>query len=302
MWLLSRYPVETVQGEFPGHALPAVWAARLFGTHSVLVEHNVEFQRIAEQVPDLSAAIIERLRRFEVETANACSKVITVSDRDREQLIAAGVHGALIETIPHGVDLDAFRHSQALDLRSRYQIPADHLLLAYHGIYSYPPNLQAVEELAGQVLPALGRAGRPAAVVAIGPEPPGKSLPGVVFTGPVDDLAGHLKGADVAVIPLRQGGGTRMKILDDFAAGLPVVTTSKGMEGIPVEHGRELLIAESTEAIAQAVIDVLDDRALRRGLTESAGRFIDNLDWRRIAERYVETVRADAWWADNRSL
>lgn len=290
-WLLRRHPVEVVQGEFPAYALPAVWASRLFGVRSLLVEHNVEFQRIAEQVPELTEKARAELRRLEIDVANACDRVITVSDRDREALIGCGVRAPRIETIPHGVDLERFEAAEPVDLRARYELPADAAVLVYHGIYSYGPNLDAVRELSEKLLPALTERGVTARVVAVGPEPPSEKLDGVVFTGAVEDLAGYLKGADLAVIPLRAGGGTRMKILDDFAAGVPVVTTAKGMEGIPVADGKHLVVAEEPSAIADAVAALLADPDRRARLADEARAWVSRLDWREIARRYVEAVR-----------
>nr|WP_240955932.1 glycosyltransferase family 4 protein [Wenzhouxiangella sp. XN79A] len=291
LWLLGRYPVEVVQAEFPAYAHPAVWAARLFGTRSVLVEHNVEFQRIADQVPELGARGARLLKRTEVELANACDHVVTVSDRDRDDLIAAGVREARIVTIPHGVDLQRFERAEPVDLRARYGLPADHAVLVYHGIYSYPPNLEAVEELSTRLLPALAERGVQASVLACGPRPPAQPLPGVTFAGPVDDLAGHLKGADLAVIPLRSGGGTRMKILDDFAARVPVVATRKGMEGLPLRDGRELRIVDDPDAMADLVAGLLADVDARQALADRAADWVARLDWRSIAGRYVARVR-----------
>lgn len=291
LWLLNRFPVEVVQAEFPAYAHAAVWSSRLFGTGSVLVEHNVEFQRIADQVPELGDRGARLLKRTEVDLANACDHVITVSDRDREDLIAAGVQEARIKTIPHGVDLERFGEAEPIDLRLSFDLPADHAVLVYHGIYSYPPNLEAVEELSGQLLPRLAERGIKASVIALGPEPPDRGLPGVTFAGAVVDLAGHLMGADLAVIPLRAGGGTRMKILDDFAARVPVVTTSKGAEGLPVTDGEQLRIVDDPDEMADVVRALLDDGSARSALAERAAEWVSALDWRAIAGRYVERVR-----------
>jgi len=291
LWLIKRHPVEVVQGEYPAYARPAVWAARLFGSRSLMVEHNVEFKRLAEQASELGDATRRRLKRLEVNLANACDKVVTVSDHDRDELVSAGVREALVHTIPHGVDLQRYAGARPVDLRTRYDIPAEHAVLVYHGAYSYPPNLDAVDELAGVLLPRLRAAGCPARVVAFGPQPPERKLPGIVFAGPVDDLAGHLKGGDIAVIPLRQGGGTRMKILDDFAARVPVVTTSKGMEGMAVEHGKHLLVVDDPDEMAAAVIDLLGDEQARHHLAEGAAHWVARFDWREIARAYVELMR-----------
>lgn len=292
LWLVNRFPVEAVQAEFPAYAHPAVWAGRLFGTRSLMVEHNVEFQRIADQVPELGARGARLLRRTEVDLANASDHVITVSDRDRDDLVAAGVREARIVTIPHGVDLQRFERAEPIDLHEAFRLPAGNAVLVYHGIYSYPPNLEAVEELSSQLLPRLAERGIRASVVALGPEPPEQGLPGVTFAGAVDDLAGHLMGADLAVIPLRAGGGTRMKILDDFAARVPVVTTSKGMEGLPVTDGEQLRVVDDPDAMADVVQELLGDPAACAALAERAARWVSGLDWRAIAGRYVARVRS----------
>ncbi|GAB4167619.1 MAG: hypothetical protein Kow0020_00630 [Wenzhouxiangellaceae bacterium] len=289
-WLLARYPVELVSGEFPAYARPAVWASRIFGTGSMMVEHNVEFARIAEQYPHTPEQVLGWLKRLEIDLANACDLVVTVSDADRSRLHAAGVAASRMITIPHGVDLETFRSASPVDLRARYRIPSDHALLVYHGIYSYAPNRIAVEELSAAILPALARAGHRATVLAVGPEPPARPLPGVVFTGPVDDLAGHLKGADLAVIPLRSGGGTRMKILDDFAAGVPVISTPKGAEGLPVSDGVQLRLADSPDQIAAAIAELLENPAHARALAGAATQWVAQFDWSTIGQRYVDAV------------
>lgn len=290
MWLIARHPVDVVQAEFPAYARPAIWAARLFGTRAIMVEHNVEYRRIAEQEPQLDEATRLTLKALELELAQACDRVVTVSERDRRELELAGVNAARLALIPHGVDLERFDAAQPLDIRTRYSIPASHAVLVYHGIYSYKPNLEAVTELALRLVPALARAGHPATILAIGPEPPERSIEGVVFTGAVDDLPGHLKGGDLAVIALRAGGGTRMKILDDFAAGVPVISTRKGAEGIPVEHGRQLLICDTPDTMLREVIDLLEDRERAKALAQAARAWVEAFDWREIAAQYVNLM------------
>ncbi len=290
MWLIARHPVDVVQGEFPAYARPAIWAARLFGTRAIMVEHNVEYHRIADQEPLLDEAGRLALKKMELEMAQACDRVVTVSERDRRELELAGVNTAKLAMIPHGVALEQFDAASPVNLRQRYSIPEDHAVLVYHGIYSYKPNLDAVTVLALRLLPALAEAGHPARVVAIGPEPPERSIEGVVFTGAVEDLPGYLKGGDLAVIALRAGGGTRMKILDDFAAGVPVISTAKGAEGIPVEHGRHLLICDSIEEMLDRVIELLENPDRAAALAKAARGWVEPFDWREIARRYVKLM------------
>jgi glycosyltransferase involved in cell wall biosynthesis len=138
-------------------------------------------------------------------------------------------------------------------------------------------------------LPQLSDASRPYHVVAIGRNPPAQSLhPNIHFTGSVDEVGPWLKACDLAVIPLRDGGGTRMKIIDCFAAGLPVISTSKGIEGIPVVNGREAILCDDWLSMTNEIIALAGSTEQRQKLAEAARAFAAGLDWFSIAGRYLE--------------
>ncbi len=142
--------------------------------------------------------------------------------------------------------------------------------------------------MANEILPRLERLGVPATVLAIGAHPPERTPhPNLIFTGPVDSVAPYLLGADLAVVPLQQGGGTRMKILDYFAAHRALVSTTKGAEGIPVTPGTEVCIADDAETFAQSIAELLADRERRTRMGAAARAFVAPLDWRAIAARYL---------------
>src|SRR5690606_39465025 len=125
-------------------------------------------------------------------------------------------------------------------VRRELGIGPERPLLVYHGTYSYPPNLEAMLVMAREVLPRLHARGIDAVVVAIGSRPPERSPhPDIHFTGSVDSVAEWLAAAGLAVVPLQDGGGTRMKILGYFAAGGPGGGTAKGHDGNPGGDGRE---------------------------------------------------------------
>lgn len=291
LWLGRRRKVVLWQAEFPAYARACLRAQAVFGGTCVLAEHNVEYERIREQVTGLGERRYALLRYWELMLCRACDAVVCVSGRDRDRLVADGVSGAKITVIPHGVDLRAFRDAAPADIATRFDLPPDCRVLVYHGIYRYPPNLEAMRFLAGEVLPALNRDGPAYRVLAVGLHPPEKSLsPDMVFTGAVDDLPAVLKAADVAVMPLRQGGGTRMKVLDYFAAGVPVVSTVKGVEGLPVESGQEYVPAETAEDFVRAIEDLETDPARARELVIAGAAFVENLDWQAIGDRYLALV------------
>jgi glycosyltransferase involved in cell wall biosynthesis len=179
------------------------------------------------------------------------------------------------------------------DVRSRLGAPPGCPILVYHGIYSYPPNLESIEFLAREILPRLHGRGVVPKVMAVGPKPPSRSPhPDIVFTGPVPEVAPYLLAADVAIVPLQRGGGTRMKVLDYFAARLPVVTTTKGVEGLPVTDGEHVLVRDDPDAFAAAVVEVLASPSRRSALGAAGRQLVETLDWSRIAERYLVELRA----------
>lgn len=295
LYLATRFPVGAGIAEFPAYVRPLRFVRKLLGGRIVLVEHNVEYERLREQIRDLSPHAYQQLKRTELDLCAAADAVITVSDNDRLQLLRDGVDPRKLQTIPHGVDLAAFRTTPVAAVRARYGIPAAALLLVYHGPYSYAPNLQAMTVMARELLPLLARRGLQVKVLAIGSKPPQASLhPDIIFTGAVDSLAAVLPAADLAVVPLREGGGTRMKILDYFAAGVPVISTTKGIEGIPVQHGEHALIVDEMAVMADAIVALAGDRARARQLAEHARDFVEGLGWDAIAARYLPLLQGPA--------
>jgi glycosyltransferase involved in cell wall biosynthesis len=165
--------------------------------------------------------------------------------------------------------------------------------LIYPGSITYDLNLDAVRYFAGEILPAV-RARRPAARLLV----TGKTTPellasvppadGVVFTGRVPDVRPLVARAWAEVVPLRYGSGTRLKVLEAMALGVPVIATRKGIEGLDLEPGREVLLADDAAAFAATTLRLLDDPALRARVA-SAGRaaVAERYDWRAIGARFA---------------
>src|SRR4029077_19625151 len=110
---------------------------------------------------------------------------------------------------------------------------------------------------------------------------------GLTFTGRVPDIAHLVAHSSVCVVPLRTGGGTRLKILEAMAVGTPVVATTKGAEGLAVTHGENILIADSPEAFSKEVLRVMDDFVLRARLAANARRLVERLyTWDRIGVEF----------------
>jgi glycosyltransferase involved in cell wall biosynthesis len=276
-----------LQAEFPAYAEPCLRAQPVLATNVVLVEHNVEYRRLREQLAELSDEQYQRFKAIEINLCQQVDAVVCVSDSDRQILLDAGVPAARLSTIPHGVHLARYSASADAGIRHNLGIAAEDLLLVYHGTFSYPPNRQAMGVFAAELLPRLEKLGLMAHVLAVGKDAPASSPhERIHFTGSVLDVAPYLKAADVAVIPLTEGGGTRMKIIDCFAAQLPVISTAKGIEGIPVEPGRQALVLDDWQAMAEAIADLYRHPAKRLALANAGHELVATLDWSEIARRY----------------
>ncbi len=148
--------------------------------------------------------------------------------------------------------------------------------VAFVGAYDYPPNEAAALELMGSIMPTIRRAGGPDRLVLIGRSPTPRMQreaarsPGTTVTGTVDVVLPHLEAAGVLVVPLRSGAGTRVKILEAAAAGIPVVTTRLGLEGLSLTPGEHVVLAETPQEFARAVVSLQQDRDLRCALTSAA--------------------------------
>jgi glycosyltransferase involved in cell wall biosynthesis len=162
----------------------------------------------------------------------------------------------------------------------------------------FRPNVDAVQWFAQEILPLIRREapGTRLWVVGKDPHPRLEALKeghGVVITGWVEDVRPYIAGASVYVVPLRMGGGTRLKVLEAMAMGKAMVSTTVGAEGFDVVSGRELVLADTPAGFAAAVVDLLGDRARREEMGKIACKFAaSGYDWPIVVpmlERVYET-------------
>ena len=177
--------------------------------------------------------------------------------------------------------------------------------MLFQGNLGYPPNIDAAQWLATAIAPRI-RAAVPATEVRLVGRP-GSNVtelhrPGVVtVVGEVPSMEEELARATVAVVPVRYGSGTRVKILESFAHRIPVVSTTLGAEGLDVEDGVHLLLADDPEEFAAATVRLLGDAGLRVRLTEAAeARYLDRYDGR-LADQGVRRLVEDVAAASTRS-
>lgn len=293
LYVGSKLKPGFLQAEFPAYAKPCIDAREILDAAVVLVEHNVEYARLQAQVPELNEAQFRNLKAIEIDLCNRADAVVCVSDNDRQRLLDDGVKPALLRTVPHGFDPASFESPARDDIRRQFKLPDDAVLVAFHGTFSYPPNRDALQVFADTLLPLLEGEAPTIHVIAIGRNPPTENLhERIHFTGSVEEVGPWLKACDLAVVPLREGGGTRMKIVDCFAAGLPVISTRKGIEGIPVVAGREAIICDEWTEMAAAIRQLAGSSAQREQLSAAGLAFAAGLDWDSIASSYGKIYAA----------
>lgn len=265
----------------------AQYALRVDHGRRVLDQHNalwLLYRRLAATMPlGPQRAVLERewrlLRHYEGAVCRRFDHVLTVSDEDRQALQqVVGRDGPVPDVIPIALDADEVQSLQ----RDR-----DAQRILHVGTMYWPPNVDGVLWFMREVLPLVRRMRPDAAFDCVGARPPAHLLaaaqgdPNVHVTGYVADVLPFLRSAGVMVVPLRAGGGMRVKILHALARGLPIVTTSLGCEGIALTHGRDALIADRPHEFAAAVVDVLNDRVLAARLSRNArALFEDRYDYR----------------------
>ncbi|MGH7519913.1 MAG: glycosyltransferase family 4 protein, partial [Gemmatimonadales bacterium] len=218
------------------------------------------------------------MEREERRWCGACTLNVTVSDDDRAQLEAM-VRGSEYAVVPNGVDTGRFRPSAG---------PGDGLVCV--GELGWFPNLDALRYFCEEILPRVRAAGHDVPVRWVGRAPEAtrrayREQYGVELTGYVEDMRPLVRDAACYIVPLRVGGGTRVKILDAWAMGKAVVSTSIGCEGLAAEDGKNMLIRNDPDGFAQAVCAVLADRTLQQRLATEGRRTVERLyDWERIGE------------------
>ncbi|MGP4110407.1 MATE family efflux transporter [Streptomyces sp. 4N509B] len=163
--------------------------------------------------------------------------------------------------------------------------------ILFQGSFDWPPNADAAAWLTREILPLIHERVPDARVVLAGastPEVAALAGPHVEVAGAVEDMTPHLRAADLVVVPLRVGSGTRIKILEAFAHGVPVVSTTIGAEGLDVVAGDHLAVADTAAALARHCADLLTDPSLGKALTTAATRLHTN---RHLPEHAATRVR-----------
>ncbi|HPP74155.1 MAG TPA: glycosyltransferase family 4 protein [Armatimonadota bacterium] len=257
----------------------------------ILDEHNVEYkiiERIAKSEglsPKGLFAQIEwrKLRRWELGTCGKFDMVFTVTDNDKQTFSTENPELQNLVCIPIGVDFSSF---------SQVELDPDARDIVSIGTMSWPPNIDSILYFANEIYPLVNTKVDGVRLIVAGSNPPDeiKLLSerdnSIEVTGFVEDIRTVASRAAVFIVPLRSGSGLRVKILNALSMGLPVVSTSVGCEGIGTEAGRHLLVADTPDDFAEAVIRILSNHKLRVELGQEGREFVlANYSWDSIYKR-----------------
>jgi len=260
---------------------------------AVLFEHNVEaliWERYVTvpQHPLRRAYFRLQWRRMLRHEAGECRRfahVIAVSASDAE-LIRCGYAATSVGHVPTGVDLEYFRASRSG--------PRDSRELVFVGSMDWMPNEDGIRWFATEIFGRVQEQLPDARLTVVGRSPASglRQLaarnPAIEVTGTVADVRPYLERAALSVVPLRVGGGTRLKIYEAMAAGLPVVSTAIGAEGLPLRSGEHLLIADTVEAQVSAICGLLREPERAALLAANALRHVrEHCSWDAVAERFI---------------
>lgn len=286
----ERFDVVQIEGLEMARLWHNAWPrARLQGRPwLVLDEHNAEYvlQRRAYQI-DMGrptrwiGAVYSflqwvKLRRYERRICGYMDVVLAVSERDRQQLLRLNP-SARIEVVANGVDVGYF---DELDFGDAALGEAS---VVFTGTMDFRPNVDGVTWFAQAIWPRILRAVPEARFYVVGRNPKPEVLgleriPGVVVTGAVRDIRPFFKSAVLSIVPVRMGGGSRLKILEAMAAKVPILSTTMGAEGIDITPGVDIAIADEPEDFAREAVSLLRDPQ-RRAALAARGRAL-------VAARY----------------
>jgi len=295
--LLGREAFDVVQIEGV-HLAQYIPAIRRAAPKAALIAdwHNIESElmyRYSESSGSLPRRLFARrtatlIAQAEDRLLTTCDAHAVVSERERDQLLMRAPE-AKIDFVPNGVDIDSYRGLAPCPTQGHH--------LIFVGSMDYHANIDAVRWFGSEVWPALARQVPETVFSVVGRNPAPELLAlaskRLKLTGTVDDVRPYYRDALAMLVPLRVGGGTRLKILEAMAAGVPIISSRLGAEGIPVAHERHILFAETVEEWIAAVQRLKQDPALRARLAAEAFELASNhFGWPAAAGKLIELHRS----------
>lgn len=268
----------------------------IFDNHNVETILRREIHK-EKSVKDLKSKVRASIKLAEVESLERSfirqvNQVWVCSNRDAT--LIRTLYGKILDihVVPNGVDISYYDSVRLGNFKFSRELEPVLQTLIFVASFGYKPNELAAQFLIDKIYPQLKAAYPNCRLLLVGSKPPqtvmeaAKQEAGIVVTGKVPDVRPYLSASSAVIVPLLQGGGTRLKILEAFAAGCPVVSTSKGAEGLKVRHGEHLLIGNNPEDLVAGVSRIWSESSLGQRLAFAAYEYVKTeYSWEAIAMR-----------------
>ncbi len=244
---------------------------------SLRVKHTLKVRQILETF-------------FEILVYKYASLILVVSEMEKKILASCGVMEEKIRVTPNGVDIEEFANlvTDFANVRRSYDL-GNHRIVVFVGNMEYPPNREAVELIATKIAPIVCKEVDNVKFLIIGRYLERINSPNLIFTGTVEDVFELLAISDVAIAPLFRGSGTRLKILEYLACGLPVISTTKGVEGLNLKNGISVIIEDDLNEFAKSIVKLLKNPELAEKFRRNAKKSIVDYDWKKISAKLNKT-------------
>ncbi len=265
---------------------------------SYIDQHNVEYE-IMQRTYETEKSPLRRLlaksewkkyRDHEIENCEKFTSCLTTSERDAK-ILEQRSPKLNCHVIPNGVDSDFFKPGNQL---------IDPNVILFTGTISYYPNTEGILWFHKHIWPLIKQKNPDARFCIAGKSPPpeveslAENDSNIIVTGPVDDMREYYARAAVVVVPLRVGGGTRLKILEGMAMQKAIVSTTLGAEGIDYTDNKNIILRDSPEDFANAVVEIMNNPEMREGL-ERQGRILieEKYDWKAVSSKLCDVFESE---------
>lgn len=279
-----------LQSEYLYSVAPLFLLKKIFHLPLVITEHNVESKLSLEISHNPIYSHI--LRTIEQRYLKHCDYVVCVSEADKAILNKEySISSKKIFVSPNATTLPVLYDPINVDMdkiKNESGVRPDKKIVLFMGTLEYTPNINATHIIESYICPYVCSKLSNVVFMIVGKGTQPKSSGSIVFTGVVDDVDPYLRMADIAIAPLTEGGGTRLKILEYMAYGKPVISTSKGAEGLDVINGRHIIISNEWEQFSENIVELLCDENKRSEIGRNARLLVEErYTWEKSCEVYI---------------
>lgn len=291
---VEHYKVDLVELQ---HLNTAAYLPYVSNVPAILREHNIEYkvwERHAQYAPRASERLYVRwcagrVRAYEAQIAASFARCVTVSEADANYLNAIAPT-ARVDTIPSGVDTEYFMPAD---------VPEDPCSMVMTGSFDWLPKQHNLRVLLTQIFPAIRSKLPNAKLTLVGSGMPaelrklGDNTPGVVITGAVADVRDYVRRSALVLNYVESGGGIALKVLEAMAMRKPVLSNRLGCEGIAVQHGRDVFLADGTPEFAETAALLLRDASTRNSIASGGYNLVHtSYSWNRLSGSFEDCYRA----------